>query len=193
MPRVKNIDKIKFIAKLEIKVKQIEDQLPQISSRSRLDSIIEELTNDISNSAMSSKLASNKISKSKLDFWSEELLQLKLKLRNAKGKAYKTKNKSDVNNHKQLKAEYQRLLWRSKKEAFEKQCTVKMNENPYKGLKKIAASQSSNVLPGELILNLWDYPRDDRDGKVPWNIFFRLICSYENFCASFVEIHWLGY
>ena len=67
MPRVKNIDKIKFIAKLEIKVKQIEDQLPQISSRSRLDSIIEELTNDISNSAMSSKLASNKISKSKLD------------------------------------------------------------------------------------------------------------------------------
>ena len=152
MPRVKNIDKIKFIAKLEIKVKQIEDQLPQISSRSRLDSIIEELTNDISNSAMSSKLASNKISKSKLDFWSEEHLQLKLKLRNAKGKAYKTKNKSDVNNHKQLKAEYQRLLWRSKKEPFEKQCTVKMNENPYKGLKKLAASQSSNVLPGELFV-----------------------------------------
>ena len=42
--RVKNIDKIKFIAKLEIKVKQIEDQLPQIISKSRLDSIIEELT-----------------------------------------------------------------------------------------------------------------------------------------------------
>jgi hypothetical protein len=138
---------------LDIKVKRIEDQLKVINFRSKLDSMIEELTNDISNCARLSKLASNKISKSKLDFWSEELLQLKLKLRNTKGEAFKTKNTSDVNIHKQLKAEYQRLLRRSKKEAFEKHCAVDMNENPYKGLKKLAASQCSNYLPGELIIN----------------------------------------
>ena len=28
-----------------------------------------------------------------------------------------------------------------------------MNKNPYKGLKKLAASQCSNYLPGELIIN----------------------------------------
>jgi hypothetical protein len=33
VPRVKNIDKMKCLAKLEIKVKKIEDQLPLISSR----------------------------------------------------------------------------------------------------------------------------------------------------------------
>ncbi len=41
--------KMKFLAKLETKVKKTEDQLPLITSRSKLDSIIEELTNDISN------------------------------------------------------------------------------------------------------------------------------------------------
>lgn len=144
---------MKFLAELESKVQKIEDQLPLNISKSNLDSIIEELTNDIANSARLSKLASKKISKSRLDFWSEELLQLKLKLRNAKEEAFKTKNKSEKNNHKQLKAEYQRLLRRSKKGAFEKQCTVDMNLNPYKGLKKLAASQCRNYLPGELIIN----------------------------------------
>lgn len=144
---------MKFLAKLESKVQKIEDRLPLNISKSNLDSIIEELTNDIANSARLSKLTSKKISKSRLDFWTEELLQLKFKLRNAKEEAFETKNKSGKNNHKQLKAEYQRLLRRSKKEAFEKQCTVDMNLNPYKGLKKLAASQCRNDLPGELIIN----------------------------------------
>ena len=76
---------------MDIKVKRIEDQLQVINFRNKLDSMIEELTNDISNCARLSKVASNKISKSKLDFWSEELLQLKLKLTNTKGEAFKTK------------------------------------------------------------------------------------------------------
>ncbi|KZS20331.1 Uncharacterized protein APZ42_013009, partial [Daphnia magna] len=51
VPKLKNIDKMKFLAKLESKVQKIEDRLPLNISKSNLDSIIEELTNDIANSA----------------------------------------------------------------------------------------------------------------------------------------------
>ena len=40
-----------------------------------------------------------------------------------------------------------------KKEAFERFCTVEMNNDPYKSLKRMAASQSSNDVPVELVIN----------------------------------------
>ena len=153
VPKVKDIDKKKFLKKLKCKIKPIVDELPNINSTNSLDSIIEKLTNIISNSAKQSKLPSNKISRSKLDFWSEELLEFRSKLRDAKELAFKTKKDLDYKIHSDLKAEYQRLLRKSKNKAFEKQCTVELNNDPYRGLKKVAASQGGKEIPGELIIN----------------------------------------
>jgi len=153
VPKLKNIDKIKFIKKIECKIKTIVNELPNITTKHNLDSIIGKLTDIITISAKQSKLPSNKISKSKLDFWSEELLELRSKLRDAKELAFKTNNDVNYKIHSDLKAEYQRLLRKSKSKAFENHCTVELNNDPFKGLKKLAASQGGKDIPGELIIN----------------------------------------
>ena len=84
VPKLKNIDKNKYLIKLEQKVTELENEWQKISSAQGLDNLLDKFTNAITDSARQSKLDKSKISQSKLDFWSEELLNFKIKLRSAK-------------------------------------------------------------------------------------------------------------
>ena len=78
VPKLKNLDKNKFLNKLEQKVKEIENEWQKSTSAQELDNLLDKFTSAIADSARQSKLEPKKISQSKLDFWSEELLNLKL-------------------------------------------------------------------------------------------------------------------
>jgi hypothetical protein len=144
VPRIKHLDKSKYIQTLESSLKTLDIKWSSTETKEEVDVVVEIITNTIATSASRSKLPYKFLSKKKIDFWCEELSMLK----DSKQKAYNARDVSEANGnlYRGLKSQYQEKTKR-------KYMTEDMNKNPYKCLKNLAADQNNNQFPDELESN----------------------------------------
>ena len=81
VPRINNINRVKYLNYLEASLKTLDINWPSKESNEGVEAVVEMITNTITTSAIKSKLLYKLFSKNKLDFWCEELLKLKDKNR----------------------------------------------------------------------------------------------------------------
>ena len=118
VPRIKHLDKSKYIQTLESSLKTLDIKWSSTETKEEVDVVVEIITNTIATSASRSKLPYKFLSKKKIDFWCEELSMLK----DSKQKAYNAREMSEANEslYREFKSQYQRLLRKSKEKARRK-------------------------------------------------------------------------
>ena len=167
IPKLTNLDKDKLRLILEGKLITQNIRWDEIKSSVELDDAVGKLTSVISKSAIESTLPKKQQSKSELEFWNTELEKLREEMRNAREKFDKYLKANNIGRRKRnlenpspeeeaffsLKRNYQKLLRKSKDKAFQRFCTIDLNKDLYKGIKKISASQTKSQVPTELIVD----------------------------------------
>ena len=153
VPRLDEIDERQFQRRLTEEVaKIVELQAENISLKHKgnVDCAVERITSAFKTSAIMSKKRPVRGKQNKLGWWTDELWEIRSKLRHAQ-KAFANRQTTENNDRKKaLKSEYQRKIRSAKENAFKEMCSTKMNKDLFGALKELAKCRKESQIPPKL-------------------------------------------
>lgn len=148
--------------------------LTKTEARNAIDSAVGKLTETIMKCVMKSRLRLNWRDKNKLGLWTNNLWELRHRLRTAFKNVNKTESKTNKEHYKRCKADYQREIRRQKRASWEKFFSYNLNNDLFSDLKKLEEKNRTSFSAVKDEIWKWnDHMQTHNSGGTGSGIFFQ--------------------